>query len=104
MMGCYFYFHRLWCDRKNMLGEQFGDHMMILVRDESHGDLGGSLRWENGLGTFTCIATPDAVAVECWSHTGTFKRCISFFAGDLFNAELFLVFIEIERSSIECLS
>src|SRR5690606_21963034 len=77
-----------------MLYKQLCDPLGILVRHETHGDLGECLGRQHGLGSFTNVPAPDTIYFQCWADACMFDRGITFFAPKFLYTEICLIFFD----------
>ena len=81
--------------------EKFRNLPVVLMRNQSHRNLGRRFRRNHRLGPFARVAAPDAVYVERGTHAGTFERRVARLALHVADRERLLVRREAERSPVE---
>ena len=94
-------FHALGGDGPEVLLEEFADLAVVLIRDQTHRDLGRSLGGNHRLGALLDVAAPDAVHVERGPYARAFERREARFALDSADRKRLLVLREAERRLVE---
>ena len=91
-------------DGLEMLGEKLSYSLAVLVRDQSHGNLGMGLRRKDSLGALACIAAPDTIDIQARPYTCPFHGRIAFLALHFIDTEELLILLQIEWSTGKLLS
>ena len=99
MVRSNFHLHIVGRDCFEVLGKQASYGLAVLVRHQSHGDFGMGLRREDGLGSFACIAAPDAVYIQTRTDASALHGGITCFAFHLIDIQEFLVFFQVKRGA-----
>jgi len=85
----------------NVLFDEVGDFLRILVGDEASGEFGVGLGGDDGLGAFALVAAPEAVEFESGANPELLDGGETFFAGIAGSANGLLESFLFPRQSVE---
>ena len=95
-MRGHFYLHTFWGQGCKVFGEQIGNLVPILVRNQTHGNFGVGLAGNDRFCAFPSIASPDTVHIQRRSDTKTFRCRKSFFPMYISNVQRFFIGFQIK--------
>src|SRR5277367_3567929 len=71
--------YRLWQQLTDLLFNEFGNLVWILIGDQASGKLCEGFGGNHGLGTFALVAAPDAIEFQSWANPQALHGCESGF-------------------------